>query len=102
MTRKTYSLVGAGVGLASFLALGLLPALLYGGYAGVMLASGLLGAPVQATPLVRGLVVLGMVLGVLAAGALFTIGGAAAGAAVGALVGAPARREAREKAKTQA
>jgi len=91
MTRKTFTLIGAGIGLAAFLALGLLPALLYGGYAGVLLASGLLGAPVQATFLVRALVVAGMVLGALGVGALFTIGGAAAGAAISILAGAPER-----------
>jgi hypothetical protein len=87
MTRKTLTLVGAGVGLAAFLALGMLPALLYGGYAGVMLASGLTGAPVHATFLVRALVVLGMVLGAVGVGALFTIGGAVLGAAISILVG---------------
>jgi hypothetical protein len=91
MTRRTITLVGAGVGLAAFLALGLLPALLYGGYAGVMLAAGLAGAPVQATFLVRALVVMGMALGVLAVGALFTLAGAAAGAAISVLAGAPER-----------
>ncbi len=91
MTRKTSTLVGAAIGLAAFLALGLLPALLYGGYAGVLLASGLLGAPVHATLLVRVLVVAGMVLGALSVGALFTIGGAAAGAAVSILAGAGER-----------
>jgi hypothetical protein len=91
MTRKTFTLVGAGIGLAAFLALGLLPALLYGGYAGVLLAAGLVGAPVQATWLVRTLVVLGMVLGATSVAALFTVAGAAAGAAVSILVGAAER-----------
>lgn len=81
MTRKTATLIGAGVGLALFLAFALLPALLYGGYAGVLLASGIFGAPVQATLLVRGLIVFGMVLGVTAVASLFVVGGAAAGAA---------------------
>ena len=39
-TSKTPSIVGAAVGLALFLAIALLPALLYGGYAGVLLAGG--------------------------------------------------------------
>ncbi len=86
MTRKTPALVGAGIGLAAFLAVALLPALLYGGYAGVLLAGGILGTPVAATFWVRALVVLGMVLGVTAVGALFAVAGAAAGAAVAALV----------------
>jgi len=88
MTRKTHTLIGAAIGLVAFLALGLLPALLYGGYAGVLLAGGIFGTPVQATFWVRALVVFGMVMGVLGVGALFTVAGAAAGAAVSVLTGA--------------
>ena len=96
--RKTSTLVGAGVGLALFLAVALLPALLYGGYAGVLLASGIFGAPVQATLLVRGLIVFGMVLGVTAVASLFVVAGAAAGAAVGFLVQGGAEAKAAERA----
>jgi len=85
MTRKTHTLVGAGIGLALFLAIALLPALLYGGYAGVLLAGGIFGTPVQPTFLVRGLIVFGMVLGVTAVGSLFAVAGAVVGAAVSAL-----------------
>jgi hypothetical protein len=87
MTRKTSTLIGAGVGLALFLAIALLPALLYGGYAGVLLASGIFGAPVKATLAVRALIVFGMVLGVTSVASLFAVAGAAAGAAVSILVG---------------
>jgi hypothetical protein len=90
MTRKTPTLVGAAIGLALFLALGLLPALLYGGYAGVMLAGAIFGTPIAATFLIRALIVFGMVLGVTGVASLFVIGGAAAGAAVGVLA-SPAR-----------
>ena len=99
MTRKTPTIVGAAVGLALFLALGLLPALLYGGYAGVLLAGGIFGTPVTPTFLVRALVVFGMVLGVTGVGALFAVAGAAAGAAIAALTGAPARKTADESPK---
>ncbi len=92
MNRRTYTLIGAGVGLATFLAIGLLPSLLYGGYAGVLLAGGLFGTPIQATILTRALVVFGMALGVVGVGGLFAIGGAAAGAAVAVLTGAPERK----------
>jgi hypothetical protein len=85
MNRKVPSLVGAAVGLALFLALGLLPSLLYGGYAGVLLAGGLFGTPVQATFAVRGLVIFGMVMGVVGVGS---------GAAVGVLLPAPKATEA--------
>jgi hypothetical protein len=93
--RKNYTLIGSAVGLASFLALGLLPALLYGGYAGVLLAGGIFGTPLQATLLVRALIVFGMVLGVVGVGGLFAVGGAAAGAAVSVLAGAVPEHEAK-------
>jgi hypothetical protein len=79
MTRKSFTLIGAAVGLALFLAVALLPSLVYGGYAGVLLAGGIVGLPVEATLLVRALIVSGMVLGVVGIGALFAAGGAAAG-----------------------
>jgi len=88
MTRKTPTLVGAAIGLALFLAVALLPALLYGGYAGVLLAGGIFGTPVAPTFWVRALIVFGMVLGVTGVASLFAVGGAALGAAVGALIGA--------------
>jgi hypothetical protein len=93
MNRKHYTLIGAAIGLAVFLALALLPAMLYGGYAGVLLAGGIFGTPINATFLVRALVVFGMVLGVVGIGSLFAVGGAAAGAAVAALVRAVPEHE---------
>jgi len=100
MNRKSYTLIGAAVGLALFLALALLPSLLYGGYAGVLLAGGIFGTPVKATFLVRALIVFGMVLGVVGVGGLFAVGGAAAGAAVSVLAGAvPAHEAAEAKVK---
>jgi hypothetical protein len=104
MTTKTSNtklpaLVGAGIGLATFLAVALLPALLYGGYAGVLLAGGIFGTPVTASFAVRALIVFGMVLGVTAVGSLFAVAGAAAGAAVGALLRlSPEEKKAAEKA----
>ncbi len=89
MTRKSATLIGAAVGLALFAAIALLPALLYGGYAGVLLAGGIFGTPIHATIAVRALIVFGMVLGVTGVGALFAVGGAVAGAAVAVLTGAP-------------
>lgn len=95
---KLPSLVGAGIGLALFLALALLPAVLYGGYAGLLLAGGIFGTPVQATFLVRALIVFGMALGVAGVGSLFAVMGAAAGAAVGALLSLSSRKPAAEQA----
>jgi hypothetical protein len=84
-SKKIPTLVGAGIALALFLALALLPAMLYGGYAGLLLAGGIFGTPVVPTLLPRMLIVFGMVMGVVGVGSLFAVLGAAAGAAVGAL-----------------
>jgi hypothetical protein len=91
MKRKTPTLIGAGIGLATFLAVALLPALLYGGYAGVLLAGGIFGAPVQPTFWVRALIVFGMVLGATGVGSLFAVGGAVLGAAASVLSGPAAK-----------
>lgn len=99
MNRKTPTLIGAGVGLATFLAVGLLPALLYGGYAGVLLAGGFFGTPVQATLAVRALIVFGMVLGVTAVGSLFAVSGAAIGAAISILTARTSGTPVEHKAK---
>ncbi len=85
MTRKTFTLIGATIGLALFLAIGMLPALVYGGYAGVLLAGGIFGAPISPTFWVRTLIVGGMVLGTIGVGGLFTVVGATLGAAASAL-----------------
>ncbi len=83
--KKTFALIGAGVGLSVFLAVALLPTLLYGGYAGLLLAGAITGVPVGASVAVKGLVVSGMVLAVVAVAALFALAGAAFGLAVDAL-----------------
>ncbi|HET8538632.1 MAG TPA: hypothetical protein VFL83_02050 [Anaeromyxobacter sp.] len=97
MNKKTAPLVGAGIGLALFLAIALLPALLYGGYTGVLLAGGIFGTPVEPTLLARALIVFGMVLGVVAVGSLFAVAGAAVGAAVGTLTAVAVRKPAAQE-----
>ncbi|HZZ86495.1 MAG TPA: hypothetical protein VFE30_18335 [Anaeromyxobacteraceae bacterium] len=99
MTRKTSTLAGAGIGLALFLFAGLLPAMYYGGFAGVLLAGGIFGTPLHPTFLVRALIYFSTALGVLGVGALFAVGGAAAGAAVGALVNATPKKAAKAEAR---
>ena len=93
-SKKISTLVGAGIGLALFLAVALLPAMLYGGYAGLLLAGGIFGTPVVPTLLPRVLILFGMVMGVVAVGSLFAVAGAVAGAAVGALTSVTVRRPA--------
>ena len=75
--NKTVAMVGAAVGFTLFLFLGLLPSLVYGGYAGLLLAGGIFGTPVPTSFLARGLVGLGMLLGVMACASVFTVAGAA-------------------------
>jgi hypothetical protein len=101
MQSKTPSLIGAGIGLALFLAVALLPAMLYGGYAGVLLAGGIFGTPLEPTFLVRALIVFGIVLGVAGVGSLFAVMGAAAGAGVGALTSLASRKPARQEAASK-
>jgi hypothetical protein len=97
--QRTHALVGAGLGLTAFLVFGLLPTVLYGGYAGVLLAGALAGTPVGATFAVRALIVAGMVLGVTCMAVLFAVAGAAAGTAVGVLAGGVARRASEDGSK---
>lgn len=82
---KRPSLIGAAVGFAAFLTVALMPSLLYGGYAGLLLAGGVFEAPLPPSFAMRALIALGMAMGAAGAGSLFTVGGAAAGAAVSML-----------------
>jgi hypothetical protein len=91
--QKTLTLVGAGIGLVAFLAVALLPSLLYGGYAGVLLAGSVLGTPVGTSLGVKALIVVGMVLGVTATAGFFSAVGAAGGAAIGVLTRGVAGRK---------
>ena len=79
---RTFAFGGGVVGLVTFLAVGLLPSIVYGGFAGVTLASAIIGGPIGASLLARGLVVFGMTVGLLGTAAVFVVLGAAIGAAV--------------------
>ena len=85
-TSRTFAFVGGLVGLVTFLFVGLLPSIVYGGFAGVTLASSILGGPIDSSLIARGLVVFGMVLGLLGAAGVFVILGAALGAGAYGLV----------------
>lgn len=72
---KTLVMIGAALGSATFLAIGLLPAMSYGGYAGILLASGIgFGGPALA--------VFGMTFAVAGVGSLFTVLGSMVGAGI--------------------
>jgi hypothetical protein len=89
MKTKLYTMIGAAVGLALFLGVAMLPAALYGGYAGVLIAGGIFGSPIQPNFLVKTLIMGGMILGTIGIGSLFTVAGAVAGASLAALTGEP-------------
>jgi len=85
MTRsKIPALIGSAAGIVAFFVVGLLPAMAYGGYAGHLLAGGIVGAETGGI-VARSLVVFGMALGVVGVGSLFAVVGAMCGALVGAV-----------------
>lgn len=99
MQKKTPAVVGSILALVAFGLVAAIPAAMYGGYAGVLLAGGLFGTPLPQTFLVKAVIVFGSILGVVGVGSLFAVSGAAAGAAVGALTGLAARKPAPAVAK---
>ncbi len=86
--NKIVAVAGAAVGIALFLAIGLLPAVLYGGYAGLLLAGGIFGTPLPEHVFARGLVAFGSLLGVFATAAVFAVSGAAVASGLGHLAAA--------------
>ena len=82
---RSFAFGGGLVGLVLFLAVGLLPSLVYGGYAGVVLAAAIVGHPIEAGLFERGMVVTGMVFGLFATGAVFVVVSSAVGAGLYAL-----------------
>jgi hypothetical protein len=89
---NAFSVVGASIGLLAFLAVALLPSLLYGGVAGVQLASGIFGMPDAPTFGVYTFIVLGILFAVTTVASLFAALGALAGASVDVLTRAARRR----------
>lgn len=67
---------GGMIGLVTFLIVGLLPSLLYGGYAGVILGAAIFGGPIHESVFAQATVVLGVLSGVLAIGGVFVVSGA--------------------------
>ncbi len=88
---KIVTLLGGVAGLIGFFAVGLLPALVCGGWAGVALASTLFGAPIDASWMARGVLIVSMGVELLATAAGFAIIGAAIGAGMYSLLHAFAK-----------
>ena len=98
---RTATFVGGIAGLVGYLALGRLPSIVYGGYAGVTLAAALFGTPIDASWMARGVVVFGMVIGLLATASLFVVIGAALGAGAHSLFTAAGRKHEPVEAKIE-
>lgn len=79
-SSRTFAFGGGILGLATFLFLGLLPSIVYGGFAGMTLATAIRGGPAEGSLLAQVLVIFGMVVGLLGTAAMFTVVGAALGA----------------------
>lgn len=73
---NSITFLGGVMGLAIFMVVGLLPSLLYGGYAGLILGSAIFGTPIHENVFGQATVVLGVISGVLAIGGIFVLGGA--------------------------
>ena len=80
---RLFSVIGVIVAEILFLATALLPSVVYGGYAGVLLASGIFGSPLDQAVMPRLLVAFGMLLGVVSVASVYAVGGAVCGAVVG-------------------
>lgn len=74
---KTGTLVGGLIGIVSFIVFALLPSIVYGGYAGIILYSSIYGQLGGSNLTSRLFVAFGMLFGVLSVAAIFTVMGAA-------------------------
>lgn len=78
--RKTWALAGGFAGLLTYVVFGLMPSIVYGGFAGTVLAHGLVGHGQEGT-LAKVIVFFGMIVGGLSMSSIFVILGAVVGAA---------------------
>jgi hypothetical protein len=69
------TLYGAMVGLVAFLVAGLLPSLVYGGYAGLFLGGAIFGTPIRESVFAQATVIIGVMFSVLVTGGVFVLGG---------------------------
>ncbi len=94
--RKHFMLIptyaGAALGFISYLFVGAVPGLLYGGYMGLAMSSVLFGSPVEATLAAKLVTFGGMFLGLAASFFFFLVMGSLFGTAVGLPFAAPLRR----------
>jgi hypothetical protein len=87
-TKKTMSTgakIGGLAGGILFLIFGVVPAFYLASFGTVALMASLGGGPVEATLIVRAVTVMGTVIGLFAAGAIWVVGGSVAGGTLGAV-----------------
>jgi hypothetical protein len=85
-TMKVGTKIGAGIGVAAFLAFGIIPGFYFGSYGTLVLLSHLVGGPVEPTTIVRMITVVGVVLGIFCTGAVSIVLGSVFGTAMGYVV----------------
>lgn len=102
-TMKVGSKMGAVIGGLLFLLFGIVPAFYFGSFGTLLVLSSVAGGAVDPNILVRMLIVIGTVLGILCAGTISIMAGAATGAALGYLVdiASLAIRPAEKRVKTK-
>jgi len=96
MFRKSSFLSGAAIGLLAYLIFALVPSLVWGGYAGTLLARGLSAGPASSTLTGQALTILGTVLGAAGACALFMAVGAAIGVGLSSAMNSLGRHPAQQ------
>jgi len=74
--------VGALFGAIMFVVFGIVPGFYFGSYAPIVLVSHLIGGPVEAGIIMRGLVVVGIILGLFCTAAVSIVIGSVAGTAL--------------------
>jgi hypothetical protein len=75
MENKTVVFWGGAIGLVSFIIFGLLPSLVYGGYAGVVLANGIFNTPIHTNVIAQAIVVFMAAMSILACAGMFVVVG---------------------------
>lgn len=84
--REIFTWAGACFGIVMFVLAGMQPAILYGGWTGLMLTGQMFGTPVEMTFMVKLIVLGAIVLGVITVGLLFLVLGAVLGSIIGTII----------------
>jgi hypothetical protein len=95
--------IGAALGGIVFLIFGLVPGFYFGSYGALMVVKHLMGGPVEPTILVRGIIAVGIMLGIVCIASVSIVIGSILGTVLGYVVEAvSAPKEAKETADAKA